>query len=108
MPALDKLVFDVGVFDGLYAIPLLYKVSINREHRKVAAGEAVEITIHIQGGISNGQRYSLNPATLPTINIYKPDFTLLVTAADMYNNGEVGLFTYQHQVSVNDVRSICC
>jgi len=101
-PAFDKNAFDVGAFDALYATPLLFKVSISRENRKVALGEAVEVSIELHAVTSDGKRTGLNTANPPTINIYKPDYTLLVTAVNMYNSGRVGVYGYQHQVLTTD------
>jgi hypothetical protein len=101
MPTFDPLVFDFGTFDANFPTPVLFRIVVPLEMRKVTPGSAVTIFGYIKNvDTTQGHSYLMNPETSVEIDIYKPDTTALVTLADMTNQA-TGLYIYQLQLATN-------
>lgn len=99
MPTLDPLVFDSTVFDALFGVPTLLKVTVDREYRKVVSGAVVIINVYVIDTLRPNHRYLFNPVEGPCITVYYPDKTIKVSNAFMLNM-EVGIYQYRHQTGI--------
>lgn len=102
----DPLVFAWG-FDVADEIPVFNQVLIQREFKKVEAGQAVAFQVNIQDlTTSLGQRFNFDPATTPQVEIYNPNGSTKVAFTNMSFFGLTGYYTYQHQTLINDAIGI--
>jgi hypothetical protein len=97
---LDGNVFGFA-FDVVDIIPSLLKVVVERESRKIAAGQAVEVAIHlIDISTTPGRRYPFTPLQPPNIEIFDPLDVVILTITDMRQVGD-GVFSYSYQTIQN-------
>lgn len=102
MPTFDPNVFDQGVFDSIFAIPLLYKVYLSRESRVVSLGESVNFTIHLMQNMTTfGRRFDIIPDTSVEVELSNPDKTVNTAFADMEHLTD-GKYFYVHDVGISD------
>lgn len=92
----DSNVFDFA-FDVVDVIPALLKVVVEREYRAIAAGQATEVVIYLIDNMTTpGRRYPFTPINPPTLQIYGPLDTSILTATAMRQVGD-GIFSYSYQ-----------
>jgi hypothetical protein len=92
----DSNVFDFA-FDVVDIIPALLKVIVEREYSAIAAGQAAEAVIHLIDNMTTpGRSYPFTPVVAPTIEIYGPLDTSVLTATAMRQVGD-GIFSYSFQ-----------
>lgn len=96
-------VFDWNVFEwGFHVmdvIPNFTRLIVQREFKRVLAGQAVTIECYIEDLMTTpGERFPFNPATTPQIKIYKPDDTVALAYTNMNFSGVTGNYNYQHQI----------
>lgn len=102
MPTFDPNVFDTSTFDTIFPTPVIWKIRVPREMQRVGVGSAISVTIYLHNvDTTPGRRFPLNPDTAPQIQLYKPDSTILVAYANMFNQG-AGEYSYQHQTALSD------
>lgn len=100
MPGFDPVVFDVGTFESLYPIPILYEVYVPREQQRIAAGQGVSVTVTLVNVETTPyRRYPLNPEGPVTLDVYDPTDTKIIAGAVMVNHAP-GLYGYQFQVGL--------
>lgn len=72
-------------------------IAVPRQHRQIAQGQSVDIYAYISDvGLTD---ILVNPMDTPLITLYAPDGTVLVSDADMVNNG-VGVWHYVYQTTM--------
>lgn len=99
MPTFDPNVFDFGTFDALFGIPLLLKVDVPLECRKVKSGQVVVINVYIVDVSNPLRKFLFNPTLPPRISIFYPDKTPKVISGVMINKS-IGVYQYIHQTGV--------
>ena len=93
MPVFDPEVFSF-MFDITDVPPVVHKVSIPEDVRINASGQFVPITVYIVNNSSTpGKVFLMNPTDEPTVTIYGPNDTIVLTATTM-EQVEQGVFTY--------------
>lgn len=104
MPVFDSVVFDSSIFDALFGVPALFKVTLEREYKKITPGQAVSFSIKITDDSSTpGHKTLFNTATMPQVQIYNPDHSIKVAFTNMINSG-VGVYRYDYQTLINDAK----
>lgn len=95
----DSNVFDVMIFDTVELTPVIAKIAVPSEMRRVPVGATVVIFVYIyQYETSPGTAIPLNLSTPPDIQVYDPydfspvDFQMMTHADD-------GVYRYQYVVS---------
>lgn len=102
----DWLVFDWG-FSVADIIPTLDRAIVEREFKRVEAGQAVAIIIDIKDIMTTvGERFDFNPATTPQIEIYDTVGVIKVAFTNMNFMGATGYYIYQHQTLSADVKGV--
>ena len=95
----DSNVFDAGIFDATDITPLLFKVEVAPESKKVQQGESIVITITwVNRETTQGRAFLFDPGEIPQIQLYKPDATVLLAYANMYNV-TTGRWSYGYNIS---------
>lgn len=86
MPTLDSNVFDVGIFDTRYAVPLVRSVRIEPQAKVIAAGGSVTVLLHlIEAETTYGQKYNLDPESGVQVELLNPDGTIALLSSTMTN-----------------------
>lgn len=107
MPVFDPNVFDIGVFDSIFATPVLFQVYVAREMQRIAAGQSVAWTISIADTQSTPQRrYPLNVESAQ-VALYDPTDIQLFPFADMYNQG-AGLYSFEYATAMISPKGAYC
>lgn len=97
----DKLVFDFG-FDIVDIVPVILRVSLDRQYYRIAAGQSVPVTLYvIDNSTTPSRRFMFTPAIGPFITVYKPDNTVFIATVQM-PQVERGVFTYICQTATAD------
>jgi hypothetical protein len=81
----DPLVFDVGVFDTSFFIPVLLDFWVEKEYKRVALGQVVIIRARVMTTAENNRRYLFNPSISPTFTVYGPDGLVRLLNGPMQN-----------------------
>lgn len=100
---MSTYVFDPEVFSFMFDItdvtPSVRKVSVEEVYRKAASGSSIPITVYIQNNVTTpGRSFLMNPTTGPSITIYGPSDTVVVSDIDM-EQVELGIYTYVYDTS---------